>query len=615
MKSFLEELRRRKVFRVAVVYAATGFVVLQAADLILPRLGVPEWAMSLIVVLLLLGFPVALALGWALELTPEGVRVTDSTSPATRAAGEPLPSLLGRRTMVVAGALVVLGTGLGAGLFLAPTALHESHLAGGAGGGLPVADRSVAVLPFSDLSEAADQKWFADGLAEEILISLSRVPELRVVGRSSSFLFAAGTVDDRIIADTLGVAHLVKGTVRRVGNNLRVSAQLVRAADGVQLWSEAYDRDAAALLDVQRDVAERVVAALDVLLDDARRDRMFASGTRSVAAFEAYAHGRQMLRAAHYGTGTLIEANAWLERAMQLDPRFGRPALLHADRYAHILLDGPDVRIAGPIDVTPNQALERLRRSFDHAIRNSPDPYQRLLAEIGRELFAASWARLPPLVAELRRTEPIGELMIDDNWAPQFLSATGYVDAARAVAERSLRSDPLDGSSWNMLLQAETAAGNYDRAHAIIEEARRTVGDDPRLGRAEFYIAVLTGDRETAERTSNFEPFTLLLQGRRVEAFEQVRLMEAATDWPDPRLLVFYHEAGEPDRVRDLVRRMDALPAGPAMLARSLSVVGRALTFDPADAPNFTARMREAGADPTSIRRMPRLTAQSGGER
>jgi TolB-like protein len=374
-RDFISELKRRKVVRVAVVYAATAFVLLQAADLLVAGLRLPEWVFPTITVLLVLGFPVALILGWALELTPHGVRVTTS-SPTD--PGEPPLSLLGRRTLVVTAFLVTLGLGLGAGLFLAPDAPPSE----GRTGTTSEDARSLAVLAFTDLSEAGDQKWFAEGLAEEILTSLARLPELRVIGRSSSSLFEAGSLDDRVIADTLGVAHLVKGSVRRVGDQLRVTAQLVRAADGEHLWSAAYDRSAEDLLDVQRDVAENVATALDIILDDARRRLMFTSGTRSVEAFEAYLRGADLFQAAHAGGATLEEANFWLARALELDPRFARAAMLYADRYSHIVMFGSGSNAGGRDGMGEVEAMTRLRAALDPAVRHAPDEYNRAMASI-----------------------------------------------------------------------------------------------------------------------------------------------------------------------------------------------------------------------------------------
>jgi TolB-like protein len=610
MKTFLHELKRRKVVRVAAVYAATAFVVLQGADLILPALVLPDWTYRMLVLLALFGLPIALLLGWAFELTPSGVR---ATTPSPAAHGEPLPSLLGRRTIVMTALLVVLGIGLGAGLFLAPStggsgtaSLEDSNV-----------DRSIAVLPFSDLSEHGDQKWFADGIAEEILTSLARLPELRVVGRSSSFLFAAGELDDRRIADTLGVAHLVKGSVRRVGEQLRVSAQLVRAADGVQLWSEAYDRGSADLLDVQRAVAEQIAAALDVLLDDERRERMFAAGTRSVEAFEAYLRGRELFMAAHGGDEavTLADANVWLERAMTLDPGFAGPALLHADRFGHLVIDGPaSARIVGPHDLTVQQAVDRLLDDFERAAR-ARDSRARVVAEINRVFFSTNWRRLPSLLDELERHFADAPL-IDDPWGSHVTVVLGRVPLARTLSERLVQSDPLSAIGWAQRIHAEFAAGDLEAARTQIGRARQHVAT---FAGYEMIAALLAGDRDAV--LEHIAPvyehigYGAAVRGDFETARDMARAVDAALAWPSPRLLLVYHQLGDRGATRELARRIDALPAGPVMLARELSVTGVALTFDPADTPNFSARLREAGVDPHSLRVMPRLVpsnARSG---
>jgi TolB-like protein len=615
MSSFVHELKRRKVVRVAAVYAATAFVLLQAADLILPALLLPEWTYRMLVLLALFGFPVALVLGWAFELTPEGVRVTTSAPAAT---GEAPPALLGRRTIIATALLVMLGIGLGAGLFLAPATVRESGASHAGSVVNDVADRSIAVLPFADLSEAGDQKWFADGIAEEILTSLSRLRELRVVGRSSSFLFAAGELDDRRIADTLGVAHLVKGSVRRVGGQLRVTAQLVRAADGVQLWSDAYDRDAAALLDVQRDVAEQIAATLNVLLDDERRERMFAAGTRNVEAFENYLRGRELFMEAHRGGAgvTLADANVWLARAMALDPGFAAPALLHADHFAHLVVDGPrPPSFVGPHDPTPQQAIERLRADFDHAAR-ARDPHARVVAEINRVFFSTSWHRLPSLLDELERHAADSPL-VDDPWGSHLTVVLGRVPLARTLSERLVRSDPLSPIAWAQRIHVELAAGDFAAARSLIAQARRALPDPAPLDTYELFAALLAGDRdgvlEHLTQVSEQIGYAAAVRGDVEAARARVRALEATLAWPHARMLLVYHQLGDREASRELVRRIDALPAGSVMLARELSINGVALTFDPADAPNFSARLREAGVDPASLRVMPRLKVPEAG--
>jgi TolB-like protein len=622
--SLFAELKRRKVFRVAVVYAATAFVLLQAADLLATGLRLPEWAFPFVTVLLILGFPVAVVLGWVLEVTPRGVRRTVASpahgTPADPDSGARVPSVLGRGTAIVTAALVLVGIGLGAGWLVRPLPQPAGTAADDGSTEAIVEARSLAVLPFTDLSQSGDHKWFADGLAEEILSSLARLPELRVVGRSSSFLFTADATDDRVIADTLGVAHLVKGSVRRAGEQLRVTAQLVRAGDGVQLWSESYDGAAGDLLEVQRDVAEKVAAALDVLLDDQRRERMFAAGTRNVEAFEAYLRGREIFMAAHGVApgATLIEANVWLGRALDLDPGFARATILHADRWAHILMDGPDDWVGR--DVTQEAALAFLHRDFERAARAAPDEFGRAVAEINRGLFSPTWHRLPALVGALRRHAGPGASRLDDAWGTMVLTLVGELELARDLAEREVRSDPLEPIAWSALIDLELSARNLERARALLAEARRSAGDHPWLRQSESVLLLLAGEREALlsllDESGSVGPTALAaaIRGDTAAALAHAAAIEAASEWPQSHVLQIFHQLGDRQRARDLVRRIDALPAGPAILTRQIVLNdARSLTFDLADTPNFSARLREAGVDPGSLTMFPRLAEARGG--
>jgi TolB-like protein len=303
----LDELKRRKVVRVAAVYAATGFVVLQAADLILPRLGVPDWAMSLIVVLLLLGVPVALVLGWALELTPAGVRVTQATSAESRAAGEPLPSLLGRRTMLVAALLLVLGTALGAGWFLRPAA----HAAAEEG--------ALAVLPFDNYSPDPADAYFAGGITEEITSQLARLSRLRLMSRTAVARALEGQRSLAEVAAELGINSVLEGSVRLAGERVRITAQLVDPRTGRQLWSEDYDRELANIFEIQSEVALAIVTAMRARIAPEEAARLAAAPTADLAAYQLYLRDSQL-------SGNVPAENRlgiqMLRDAVALDPRF-----------------------------------------------------------------------------------------------------------------------------------------------------------------------------------------------------------------------------------------------------------------------------------------------------
>lgn len=244
-------------------------MIIQIVTVIEEPLALPDWFDTAIIVLVTVGFPIAIIIAWAFELTPDGMKKSDEVTieeSVTNQTGKKLNVII---ISVLSLLILVL---LIERLVFAPTQMVEEQE--------PlisqVSQQSVAVLPFADMSENKDQDWFSDGLTEEILNSLAQLPELKVTSRTSAFQFKGKDIDISIIADTLGVAHVVEGSVRRIGDQLRVTAQLIRAEDGFHLWSETYDSSTENLFEVQTDIAEEIAKTLDVFLDDERREKMFA---------------------------------------------------------------------------------------------------------------------------------------------------------------------------------------------------------------------------------------------------------------------------------------------------------------------------------------------------
>ncbi len=326
--SLFAEIKRRKVVRVAVVYAATAFAVLQAAEIMLPRMGVPDWAMALLVAFVVLGFPIALVLAWALEMTPEGIRRTEA-APAD-ASGAPAPSLLGKRTVFAAGLLVVLGIGLGAGWFLRPTT--DSHSVS-----LPAAStapateenatltpvsKSIAVLPFVNMSADAENEYFADGISEELLNVLVRVEDIGVASRTSSFAYKGRELGAAVIARELKVNHILEGSVRKSGNRVRITAQLIDAIEDRHLWSETYDRELTDIFAIQDEIANAIVAALRGTLGsgDVERAVTVRADTENLDAYQLYLKAREL-----FITRTQLDESVRLfEQVVALDPEFAR---------------------------------------------------------------------------------------------------------------------------------------------------------------------------------------------------------------------------------------------------------------------------------------------------
>ena len=280
------ELKRRKVLRTAVIYAASAWLLLQVAQLLLQMLEVPAWGLKLVFVLLVIGFPLALILSWMHQITPQGLqRELDSPAgePAARAADVPRPG------------------------FSAPAPAAAA-----------VADNSIAVLPFENMSDDPANMHFADGLSEELLNLLSRIPGLRVVARTSSFSFRGRAVSAATIAQELNVSHLLEGSVRKAGTRIRITAQLIRGTDSSHVWSQAFDRDLIDIFAVQDEIAAAVVDELELKLLGGAAPKSWQTDP------DAYAHflrGRHFLELA--STMGYEQAIADFEAALAIDPKFG----------------------------------------------------------------------------------------------------------------------------------------------------------------------------------------------------------------------------------------------------------------------------------------------------
>ena len=304
------ELKRRKVFRVAGVYAATAFVVWQAAGIAFPAVGLPPWALTLVVMLALAGFPVALVLAWAFETTPDGVRRTEPSRASSEGdSGPRLPAVIGGGVVL---ALAALGT--------------YAYLPAGEEDPAGPAERSIAVLPFDDLSREGDQAYFSDGITEDILTRLAQVSGLQVISRTSVMRYKDTEKSIPEIADELGVRYLLEGSVRKVGDELRISGQLIDARTDEHLWAESYDRDLTNVFEIQSEIASEIARALEVRLSEEDRDQLRRGGTDSPLAYDLYLQGRDVMsgRPGSYEgyLRNVRAARTLLRRALEADSTF-----------------------------------------------------------------------------------------------------------------------------------------------------------------------------------------------------------------------------------------------------------------------------------------------------
>jgi TolB-like protein/Flp pilus assembly protein TadD len=441
--SFINELKRRNVFKVGVAYAIVSWLLAQAADLMMDNFGAPDWVIKSFLGFLIIGFPLALFFAWAFELTPQGIKKekdvdrTQSISPQT---GRKLD-----RTIIAFLLIAVVyfaWDNFNPATSTAPPATKTAQPSAST----EYAAKTIAVLPFADLSQAKDQEWFADGLAEEILNALAKTPDLLVSSRTSSFRYKGSTLNIGEIAEEMGVAHVLEGSVRSSGNRIRVTAQLIRASDGFHLWSENYDRDVADMIEIQEDLARNIANALETTMDPEALAAMTRVGTRSVEAYEEYIRGLAGYLESFAGTSGdtgqhYIKGYEHFERARQIDPGFSA-AHMNAALFWKSQLS-PHRTNSGLTDIPPIQMLAKLNDRIDMAISTAP-------TEIDKKGFMAQKA-----LVELR-----------------------LLDALRLFREY-LRERPNDENGWAALTEVSAFASDLTTRREALDHWRERSASDP----------------------------------------------------------------------------------------------------------------------------------------
>lgn len=482
--SFLEELKRRKVVRVGLVYAAVAFAVVEAADVFVPALQLPEWLLPAIALLAVLGFPVALVLAWAFDVTPEGVRRTPDPESVDE-DGARARGWLSARSLVIA--VVAVGLGLAGGWLAGRSGSAEEGAADG-----DSALSSVAVLPFSDMSAEGDMQYFGDGMAEEILNTLAGIPELQVAGRTSSFSFRDSDQDLRSIGRALGVETILEGSIRQAGDRIRVTAQLVRAEDQIHLWSETYDRTFSQdVFAIQDDIARKISRRLRGELGVGEGS---VTGTESLEAYDHYLKGREAW--ASRSSEGIRSAIEHFRAALDADPEYAEAWAALAD--AHAVAYGNAV--INDYDSTMVPAVREARRALELA----PDlaAAHRAWGAIVRDLPTSETE--DPLRESEEALRRAVELNPSDPWAHYWLGQTldmmGRHDEALDQARRAAELDPLALQIRTGVAQHWLVRRDYDRA---AEEADRVLAIDSTFPAA---IAVATVARSfSADETPELE--------------------------------------------------------------------------------------------------------------
>jgi TolB-like protein len=319
-RNFFAELKRRNVYKVAVAYAVVGWLVIQISSTVLPTFHAPEWVAQTLVVLVALGFPIALVLAWAFELTPEGIKRADEVAP-----DESITRKTGRKLVGITVALAVIAAGLFAFQWLRPTSsptLRQSEAAKSSATPAPlIPEKSIAVLPFENLSRDKENAYFAEGIQDEILTRLAKMAALKVISRTSTQKYKSTPENLREVGKQLGVANLLEGSVQRVANAVHVNVQLIRVATDEHLWAESYNRKLDDIFAVEGEVAGAIAEALNARLSGAEKAILAQKPTNNSAAYDAYLWGV----AQYWHSASQDEQEAAVrsfEEATRLDPQF-----------------------------------------------------------------------------------------------------------------------------------------------------------------------------------------------------------------------------------------------------------------------------------------------------
>src|ERR1700719_1180310 len=340
MTGFFEELKRRKVYRVAIAYVVASWALAQGLAQVLPVFDISNSVIRVVIALLLIGFPVALVLAWIFDITPQGIKATPTAAP---------PRQL-RRNMIMLAAFGVIVSLIAGFFLLLPHAIAHKI------------DKSIAVLPFESLSDDKENAYFADGIQDDVLTNLSKIADLKVISRTSVMPYRGKGSNVREIGKALGVATMLEGSVRRIGNRVRVNVQLINTDNDQHIWAEDYDRDLTDVFAIQTDLAQKITGELQAKLSHTEKAQMERKPTENGEAYLAFVQA-QNLQCAVEDFGKLKQSEQLYERAIQLDPNFALALARSSVLQSWIVhtFDGTSVR------------REKARTLAERALRLQPD--------------------------------------------------------------------------------------------------------------------------------------------------------------------------------------------------------------------------------------------------
>lgn len=473
-RNFFAELKRRHVYKVAAAYAIVGWILIQVAASTFPILQLPGWATRFVIVLVLLGFPIALILAWAFELTPAGIKLTEEAGP-----NETIPRRSGRKLVAV-----IIGLALGAtGVFFFQVLRSKAPSAN---------EKSIAVLPFENRSEDKENAYFADGVQDEILTRLARIGDLKVISRTSTAHYKSAPENLREIGRQLGVAHILEGSVQKSGQSVRVNVQLIQTETDTHVWAEIYDRKLTDVFAIQSEIANTIAEALKAKLTGEEKQVIAQKLTENAEAYDAYLRGMAFNREGN-SAASAEKAVKSLDQAVQLDPQFAAAWALLARIHSRVFFNNLDATegrrqkaeqaLHSALTLQPTLAETQFAQAFyqywiSHDYEGARDNFERLRAKMPNNADVLEvlgyitrrqgfWAEANAYLNQAAALNP-HDRVLRTQLASGWEFTRNYTEALR-LYDQALQIWPDDATLLARKAGVYQAMGDLDRADALLK--------------------------------------------------------------------------------------------------------------------------------------------------
>ena len=456
INNFFAELKRRNVYKVAVAYAIVAWLLVQAASILFPTFEAPSWVMKVVVMAVVLGFPIAVILAWAFELTPEGIKHTEDVAPFDSRSGQALPAgrLSKNRTWIY---VTMIGAALSVGLFFVGRYTAQQNSSASP---TSLAEKSIAVLPFENQNRDPDTDYLCDGIPESIINSLSELPKLKVMSRNSVFHYKGKQTDAQTVGKELKVQTLLTGRVRQHGDGLTIGVELINAQDNSQVWGQQYNRKLADVFAVQEEIAKEISGKLRLKLTGAEQEQLAKRPTENLKAFQYYMQGRAA--AQRRTNAELLASVSFFERALQEDGKYALAYAGLADAYANLGYYGSIAPIEG-------------RRKAEEAARKALELDDKLAeahAALGQVYIAFAPSNFPVGDRELWHAIELNSnlAVAHYNLGLSFIRQ-GRLDEAIVELRKARELDPLSSVIARAVAIPYYFKRDYKRAFELLREA------------------------------------------------------------------------------------------------------------------------------------------------